>query len=59
MRRGVMRLFAAVLRTWRRVRDFAFEAAGILGCLLLIALFLPLVPVFQMFEDIGDAMRNE
>lgn len=55
----MVRFLAAVLRAWRRVRDFAFEAAGILGCLVLIVLFLPLVPVFRMFEDIGRAIRDE
>ena len=59
MRRTLIQFLAAALRAWRRVRSLVCEAAGILGCLVLIVLFLPLVPVFRMFEDIGKAIGDE
>ena len=55
MRRVLVRL----LRGCRWVWGHVCEAAGILACLVLILLFLPLVPVFKMFEDIGEALKDD
>lgn len=54
-----MRFFASALRAWRRMWGWACEVAGILGCFALIAVFLPLVPVFRLFEDIQTECDDE
>ena len=48
-----------VARACRWLWGHVCEAAGILACLVLILLFLPLVPVFKMFEDIGEALKDD
>lgn len=47
------------IRALRWLWGHVCEVAGILACLVLILLFLPLVPVFRMFEDIGEALRDD
>ena len=48
-----------MLRFSRKLWGHVCEAVGILACLALILFFLPLVPVFKAFEDIGEALKDE
>ena len=48
-----------IARLWRRLWCTACEVAGIAACLVLIALFLPLVPVFKAFEALREACEEE
>ena len=53
------RVIVIVIRFFRRLWGHVCEAVGILACLALILFFLPLVPVFKAFEDIGEALKDE
>lgn len=55
MRRALVKVMGAFRWLWGRV----CEVTGLLACLALILFFLPLVPVFRMFEDIGEALRDD
>lgn len=55
MRRALVGLVRGCRWLWGRV----CEVAGVLACLVLVLVFLPLVPVFKMFEDIGEALRDD
>ena len=55
MRRALVKVMRACRWLWGRV----CEVTGLLACLALILFFLPLVPVLRMFEDIGEALRDD
>ena len=55
MRHTLIRAIRACRWLWGRV----CEVVGLLACLALILFFLPLVPVLRMFEDIGEALRDD
>ena len=55
MRRALVKVMRACRWLWGRV----CELVGLLACIALVLLLLPLVPVFRMFEDIGEALRDD
>jgi hypothetical protein len=55
----VRRALVGLVRGCRWLWDRVCEVTGLLACLALILFFLPLVPVFRMFEDIGEALRDD
>jgi hypothetical protein len=46
-------------RRWRWLKEQAGYVLGILVCLVLIAVFVPLIPVFKAFGEIGEAVRDD
>ena len=48
------RALVAAIRAWRWLWGHVFEAVGILLCLALVMLLLPLVPLLRAYEEIGD-----
>ncbi|MBQ3283983.1 MAG: hypothetical protein IJH42_09095 [Atopobiaceae bacterium] len=55
MRRALVGLVRGCRWLWGRV----CELVGLLACIALVLLLLPLVPVFRMLEDIGEALRDD
>lgn len=48
-----------VIRAWRWLRGRICKAARLLACLVLTVLFLPLVPVFRLFEGVQRLLDEE
>lgn len=46
-------------RRWRWLKEQAGYVLGIIACLTLILVFLPLVPVFKAFGEIGEITKDD
>lgn len=48
-----------MIRWWRRAWDNVCDFVGILSCLTLIVLIMPLVPVLKLYDDIRRRYEDE